>query len=69
MRIEIDVRADNDAFRNADGKIDMPTIALDLHELVRRIGMGELEGRMRDVNGNTAFTFHVDVDRSEISYE
>ena len=70
MKIQITVQEGNDDFAREDGKVDMPTIAINLAEIVRRIGHGEVSGKMRDGNGNTAFQFEVtDYDEDSLAYD
>lgn len=52
LRITIDVHQSN-GFLGADGDLDMPTVALNLHEIVRQIANGQREGFLR-FEGETA---------------
>lgn len=70
MKITITVEEGNDDFARDDGKVDMPTIAINLAEIVRRIGHGEIKGKMRDGNGNTAFAFEVsEFEEDSLAYD
>lgn len=51
------VQTENDAFRDTDGRVDMPTVALNLQDCVSQIANGRTSGFMRDSNGNRAITW------------
>jgi hypothetical protein len=60
MKIEIIVGTGDDYFRHPDtGLVDMPTVALNLHEVARQIADGRREGGLRDGNGNRNIAFRV----------
>ena len=57
--MQIQMQTSNAAFRDENGKLDLPSVARTLHEIADKVDAGKAEGVIIDVNGNAVGKFKV----------
>lgn len=65
MKLIVNMNLDNSAYRQYaeypdEGALESMTVASDLHDVANKIALGYREGKIIDINGNTAGSWTIE---------